>query len=353
METVMLKNNMYKDPLTGMYNFFSFIEADFCKIFDEDGTVLIIEIDKLEKFNELYGRGKGDLCLISLAAAIKNVHEKNKKVSMFRTNGDEFTVVFSKTLWSEAEKSMAQLKSEFERLTDYYGLHTPKLKTLVLSYTGGINSIERFYELLLDNSYGNTESHEDKFKANKFLKHTVKVFVNMVKDSLYSCNNAYNLAVTDDVSGLSNHRAGKAYLSNLMEEYESKRSEFSVLFIDGDSLKRYNGISYEAGNKMIRKLSEIITASKRKSDRVYRWLSGDEFLVVLKDTSPDDAVKLADRIRLAVEDDTRDFIYPLTISVGVASWPMDGSSLEDIINKAEQANSLAKRQGKNQVVRWN
>lgn len=349
---MILKDNLYKDYLTGMWNFFGFIEADFKEVFGDNGAVLIIDIANFIKFNENYGRTNGDICLKELSNAIENVLEHEKKVSAFRTGGDEFTIMFPNTLNIEVERICDSIRVEFNNIMDNYDFYKIGLHTIILSYNSNISSIEDYYKLLLRNSNNQIDGTEDKFQGDRLLIHIIGGILSKVRDTLSHYNSAYELALTDDISGLKNHRAGSAYLLNLLEDYQYKRSEFSILFIDGDRLKRYNEISYEAGNGMIRKLSEIIKNSKRKSDKVYRWLSGDEFLVVLEDTDSDNAVKLADRIRKAVEEQTKDLVYPLTVSIGVASYPDDGSNIDDIISKSEKANALAKSLGKNRVVKW-
>ncbi|NLY45838.1 MAG: diguanylate cyclase [Tissierella sp.] len=350
-----LKNSLYIDYLTGMRNVFGFIEVDLKQVFSDNGVVLIIDIVNFKKFNEDYGRVNGDKCLKELSKAIENVleHENEKKVSAFRTDGDEFTIVIPSKTASEVEGICNSIKAEFNKIMDNYDFYKVGLHTLIMSYDSHISSIEDYYKLLLTNSINNKDSIGDKFQADRLLIHIMGGVISKVRDTISHYNNVYELALTDDISGLRNHRAGSAYLLNLLEDCQSKKTEFSILFIDGDRLKRYNEISYEAGNQMIRKLSEIITNSIRKSDKVYRWLSGDEFIVVLRDVNPDNAVKLAERIRKAVEEQTKDLVYPLTISIGVSTYPNDGNNIDDIINKAEKANALAKNLGKNRVLKWN
>lgn len=72
---------------------------------------------------------------------------------------------------------------------------------------------------------------------------------------------------------------------------------------------------------MIEGLSKIISSSIRENDKVFRWLSGDEFLVILGDTELEEALNIAERVRYSVEQNTKDWKYPITISVGVANCP--------------------------------
>jgi diguanylate cyclase (GGDEF)-like protein len=137
-----------------------------------------------------------------------------------------------------------------------------------------------------------------------------------------------------------------------LEGYKSDKNGFSLLFIDGDDLKRYNKVSYETGNDMIKRLSGIIVETLRNEDKIFRWLSGDEFLIVLKETNEVKAIRIAERIRQAVEEQTKTWIYPVTISIGISSYPKDGCCITELIDKAEKANGFAKDAGKNRVFTW-
>lgn len=347
------EHSLYKDPITGRDNFFSFIQSDFQKIFGDNGSVIIIDIAHFLNFNNKYGRSNGDLCLKCLSDSIYKVMGDNKDTAVFRTHGDEFTVIFRSSTNSYTENICNLIKKEYKTVLHSIGFNNVLLHTLILHYDCRINSIEEYYELLVKKSLDQSEKTGDKFSGERLLKHIIGGIIERVRDTLSYYNSAYNIALVDDISGLPNHRAGKMFLHNLLEECKNNNSEFSVLFIDGDNLKRYNELSYEDGNKMIRKLGSIITGSVRNEDRVYRWLSGDEFLVILKDTNEINSIKSANRIREAVEDGTKDMLYPTTISIGLSCCPGDGLTAEEIVYKAEKANALAKNLGKNKVIRWN
>ncbi|MDV3426483.1 MAG: diguanylate cyclase [Bacillota bacterium] len=347
------EHSLYKDPITERDNFFSFIQSDFQKIFGENGSVIIIDIANFLNFNNKYGKSNGDLCLKCLSDSIYKVMGDNKDAAVFRTHGDEFTLIIRNSTKSYTENICDLIKKEYKKVLSSIGFNDLMLHTLILHYDSRINSIEEYYELLVKKSLDQSEKTGDKFSGERLLKHIIGSIIERVRDTLSYYNNAYNIALVDDVSGLGNHRAGKMFLNNLLEEYKNNNSEFSVLFIDGDNLKRYNELSYEDGNKMIRKLGSIIMSSVRNEDKVYRWLSGDEFLVILKDTNEINSVKSANRIREAVENGTKDMQYPTTISIGLSCCPYDGLDAEEIVNKAEKANALAKSLGKNKVIRWN
>ncbi len=88
----------------------------------------------------------------------------------------------------------------------------------------------------------------------------------------------------------------------------------------------------------------------RASDLTGRWRVGDEFIIVMPETNREAALQAAERIRLAVESTSAQLPLPATISIGLAAYPGDGTTREALLNRAEEANGLAKRRGKNQIA---
>jgi len=347
-----LQVNIFKDPLTGLSNFFKFIECNAEGTFGKNGIVIIIDMVNFVNVNKNYGRGIGDLCLTKLAQCIKNNIERYQNSCAFRTDGDEFTLVLQELAYDEGQELVDSIKEDFNKNMAKEGYLDFQFHSLLLSYDETISSIEQFYEIVLKKSINYKNNCKDKFTQDRILRHLVGTFTRRIRDTLSFFDNACSLALTDDISGLPNHRAGRLYLNELMENSLKENVEFSVLFIDGDNLKRYNQISYQRGNEMIRNLSTIIKSSLRCDDKIYRWLSGDEFIVVIKENKDENVLKLAERVRVAVEASTEHWEYPITVSIGVSKYPNDGETIEEIIDKAEKANGTAKAMGKNTVVIW-
>jgi diguanylate cyclase (GGDEF)-like protein len=164
---------------------------------------------------------------------------------------------------------------------------------------------------------------------------------------------AETLARHDDISGLPNHRAGVTILERTLIRHRRDQQPFAVLFIDGDNLKRYNELGYDAGNRMIARLARTLADHLRPTDSIARWLSGDEFLVVLPGADGTGAEAAAERLRAAVEVEFTGAAIPVTVSIGVARFPDDGHTPRTLIDRAVASNALAKRAGKNRVVHLN
>jgi diguanylate cyclase (GGDEF)-like protein len=330
-------NNLSRIP-----NFFDFIEADISKVFAKKGAFIVFNVFKLMMINEKYGNNTGDLCISSLTQSINTVISKYPNLYGFRFAENDFIITMPNGTLSNVNEITSEVEEEFKKSMYILGHTDVGLYKFSLEYNQNINTIEEFYEFLLKNALKVSENEES---IDRIIRHLVWTFTRNIRSTS-------RLALKDDVSGLSNHRAGKLFVSSLINEHSQCKKGFGVMFIDGDNLKRYNQISYEEGNRMIRNLSQIITNSIRDKDKVFRWLSGDEFLVVLKEVDKDNSVKLAERVRETVEKQTQNCIFPTTISIGIAHYPTDGNVIDEIINKAEKANRYAKGKGRNKVIRW-
>ena len=126
----------------------------------------------------------------------------------------------------------------------------------------------------------------------------------------------------------------------------------ALLMIDADDFKAFNDHQgHLAGNAALRRLSDVLKRSVREVDFVARY-GGEEFAILLPSTPKAGAVRLADKIRLGVErarigvDGGRS---PLTVSLGVATFPGDASEPDALVECADRALYLAKGLGKNRV----
>jgi diguanylate cyclase (GGDEF)-like protein len=100
----------------------------------------------------------------------------------------------------------------------------------------------------------------------------------------------------------------------------------------------------------------VLRSSAREEDQVYRY-GGEEFVVVFADSRPDDALPLANRLRLAIESaplsgEQLNPVGPVTVSIGLALLPEHGTELADLIGKADRAMYRAKANGRNRVEIW-
>ncbi|HEY87093.1 MAG TPA: diguanylate cyclase, partial [Dehalococcoidia bacterium] len=124
---------------------------------------------------------------------------------------------------------------------------------------------------------------------------------------------------------------------------------FSLIILDIDLFKAYNDIyGHLAGDEVLRRIGGYIDNSIRNIDLAFRY-GGEEFTIILPETRLEDAYKVADRIRKTIETQTSSRTMPITVSQGIANWPIDGVMKEEIIACADAALYRAKQAGRNRT----
>ncbi len=126
---------------------------------------------------------------------------------------------------------------------------------------------------------------------------------------------------------------------------------FSVLALDIDYFKRINdNYGHNVGDEVLKQQTEILSRFSRDGDMVART-GGEEFVLLLKETSLEDAFLMAKRLRIAISEETFDVVGNITVSIGIAAWSIfDEISVEKTLSLADQALYEAKRQGRNRSV---
>lgn len=158
-------------------------------------------------------------------------------------------------------------------------------------------------------------------------------------------------ARTDDLTRLPNFRAFRERIDADLDRADRYPESFGVLILDLDRFKQYNDTyGHQAGNDTLRRVSGAIGETVRAVDFAARY-GGEEFAVVLPQVDGPALMAIAERIRVAVEalPAPRDGAA-VTISIGAALFPADGSSRETLIRAADERLYEAKRLGRNRVV---
>ncbi len=131
---------------------------------------------------------------------------------------------------------------------------------------------------------------------------------------------------------------------------------FSLLMVDIDHFKNVNDTyGHQAGDEALRAVAVIAGRALRSADILARY-GGEEFAIILPETPSEGALRVAERLRDQVEDSPimipSGKVLNLTVSIGVAIFPADAKSEDDIIAAADQAMYAAKQAGRNRVVRY-
>jgi diguanylate cyclase (GGDEF)-like protein/excisionase family DNA binding protein len=152
-------------------------------------------------------------------------------------------------------------------------------------------------------------------------------------------------AQTDDLTGLLNHGTFQEWLSRSVLAHDP----FSLIMLDLDDFKSVNdGLGHQAGDRLLAEIARAVEGAGRDSDRIFRY-GGDEFALILPGTDSSSALGVAERVRAAIhalgESGTNWSVAGLTVSVsiGVATFPRDGVTAEEILLAADRACFVAKR----------
>jgi two-component system, cell cycle response regulator len=156
------------------------------------------------------------------------------------------------------------------------------------------------------------------------------------------------LSITDDLTKLYNSRYFYQQLQNEIKRFYRYHRPLSLLLIDIDHFKYYNDTyGHLEGDKILFKIAGLISSCLRAMDTAYRY-GGEEFTVILPETSCDAALIVAERILRTVRTTFFDENSgtKITVSIGVSEYA-DGESMSDFIRRTDKAMYVAKGKGRN------
>jgi diguanylate cyclase (GGDEF)-like protein len=153
-------------------------------------------------------------------------------------------------------------------------------------------------------------------------------------------------AEQDALTGLRNHGSFQRELGEAVASGGGGRP-ISILMLDLDAFKGYNdACGHPAGDSLLAALAKVLVGATRDGDRLYRY-GGDEFAAILPGTDRQAALEVAGRIRTAVAELSKATGGPrVTISIGVACYPDDGRTKDELVGMADGALYLAKPVGR-------
>lgn len=163
------------------------------------------------------------------------------------------------------------------------------------------------------------------------------------------------LSNIDEMTGVHNHRFFKQMLKNEIERHQRYGRQLTLLMADIDDFKRVNDtFGHPVGDHVLRTVAELMKKSIRGCDWLSRY-GGEEFTVILPETSDDEALQVAERIVTTIcshpfKDIEGEFLGSITITVGLASFPKDADGPDQLLNRADRALYQGKDSGKNQVT---
>jgi diguanylate cyclase (GGDEF)-like protein len=358
------------DPLTGCHNFLSFVETLAQVSSGEQSdlySILYLDMNYLKILNETRGYLHGDSVLRWLGIVL----QEESNLPTYRIGGDEFTVILTGGTHVDHEELLLRIFSRLNKEGELLDIPSPAAKIALIHYPTrehfSINDVLfHLWEAILDVKT-NRERSINKYMANDLPGSMARppgsnrgrdesspdVLRWIANQAIYRIlhmgklmDAAQKESFIDSISGLPNMRAALMKI----EKEVTARQPFAVLVMDGDELRCYNNISYAAGDDMIQKISVVLSEKLRPGDFVARWRTGDEFLAVLPNTTREGAIKVGERFCSGVRDASRAWPLPISITIGIATFPEHGNTVHELVDHAESAMKTGKEQGKDRVI---
>jgi diguanylate cyclase (GGDEF)-like protein/PAS domain S-box-containing protein len=158
-----------------------------------------------------------------------------------------------------------------------------------------------------------------------------------------------NLALTDSLTGLANHRRLVEVLNSEISRYDRTARPFSILLLDLDELKKINDThGHPVGSRAITRVADVLRMQLREIDTPARY-GGDEFVVVLPETGSEATQKVAHRISERLRDDAEE--PRISVSSGTAIFPEHGKNIDELLAAADRALYREKRASKRPASR--
>ncbi len=163
------------------------------------------------------------------------------------------------------------------------------------------------------------------------------------------------LAITDGLTGLYNHKYFQEKLSEEFKRIKRIPQPLSLMLIDIDHFKKINdAYGHPAGDTVLENIALILKKALRGIDILARY-GGEEFAAVLVGTGGNGAKKMAERLRASMIKNPffiNENKLTVTVSIGIATYPHDVATRDNLIDRADQALYYAKKNGRNQVCEW-
>ena len=201
----------------------------------------------------------------------------------------------------------------------------------------------------------------DDFKPREFFEEKLELlsiltsFATMSIDHARLHETTAQLACTDGLTGLYNHRQFKKNFVDEVSRAKRYNKTLSIILFDVDDFKKFNDTyGHPNGDIVLQEMATMLRELLRDCDTIYRY-GGEEFVTLLPETALPEAIRVAERIRIFVETESPRFLtgitktHGVTVSVGVASVPEDGSDASALLKSVDDLMYKAKSEGKNKV----
>ncbi len=203
-------------------------------------------------------------------------------------------------------------------------------------------------------STGASEVFETLQESQKRLAVSVAMQIALSLASLRMRETLQEQSIRDPLTGLFNRRFMEESFTREVQRARRAGRSLSVALIDLDHFKHFNDtFGHEAGDEVLRAMADVFRSHFRSNDIVCRY-GGEEFAVILPESTTKDAAIRANELRtrarkLVLQHDNR-ALDPVTLSVGIATFPGNGTTVEELLRSADASLYRSKREGRDRVT---
>jgi diguanylate cyclase (GGDEF)-like protein len=160
-------------------------------------------------------------------------------------------------------------------------------------------------------------------------------------------------ASIDKLTGTLTRKYLEEALDEQIEISSQTKGKFSLIMYDLDHFKMVNDkFGHRTGDYALKRVCDVVMENIRDTDIVGRY-GGEEFIVILPNTDIEDAQRVAEKLRSKIEQEKILDNRPITVSLGVAEYPLHGEWQDELVERVDQALYVAKHQGRNRYAIWN
>jgi len=192
------------------------------------------------------------------------------------------------------------------------------------------------------------------YRRNELLLHTLADYAAIAIENARAVGRIQELSITDDCTGLYNARHLFTVLAEEVNRSERFGYEFSLLFLDLDHFKSVNDrFGHLIGSRLLAQVGQALRDNLRLVDAAFRY-GGDEFAILLPQTSKDAALLVARRLMRVFNGDhwlgSETPSVALRASVGIAGYPADATTPQAIVHRADEMMYQVKQAGRNNIA---
>jgi len=194
----------------------------------------------------------------------------------------------------------------------------------------------------------------NKKNGKEFTEQDIRTLKAVADQAAVAVNKAqlWDMAVTDSLTGLYVRRYFMVKLQEEVHRAERYDKILSIIMADLDRFKDINDtFGHDAGDRALEAISQLLKKNIRDVDTISRY-GGEEFVMLIPDADKDAAFNLAERLREELARIDLSPLPPITVSLGISTYPQDGTEIEVLIKKADAAMYAAKKAGRNRSVKY-